>query len=152
MNNLSWLIYLGGVSENFGGLLVVLGIILAVFCIVAVIFAISTNQDWAKEVREQLYFRVSENESTEAVVAAVTAKVERLAKPVPFWPSIVFGVFAFIFWISAAFTPSKDTVYAIAASEMGERVITSPLGLKAGKAIEAWLDRQITPPPPPSTQ
>lgn len=39
--------------------------------------------------------------------------------------------------------PEKETVYAIAASEMGEQVVSSPTGQKAMKAIDAWLDRQI---------
>ena len=40
-------------------------------------------------------------------------------------------------------TPTSDTVYAIAASEMGEEVIKSPTATKAMKALDAWLDRQI---------
>lgn len=39
--------------------------------------------------------------------------------------------------------PSKDTIYAIAASEMGERALASPTGDRAVKALNAWLDRQI---------
>ncbi len=41
--------------------------------------------------------------------------------------------------------PSKDTMYAIAASEMGESVLKSKTGGKAIQALNAWLDRQITP-------
>lgn len=39
--------------------------------------------------------------------------------------------------------PSKNTIYAIAASELGEKVVASQLSTKAQKAIDAWLDRQI---------
>lgn len=39
--------------------------------------------------------------------------------------------------------PSKDTMYAIAASEMGEEVLNSGIGTRATKALEAWLDKQI---------
>lgn len=42
-----------------------------------------------------------------------------------------------------ALIPSKTTIYAIAASEMGEEVIKSPTAGKAMKALDAWLDRQI---------
>lgn len=42
-----------------------------------------------------------------------------------------------------ALIPSKTTIYAIAASEMGEEVIKSPTAGKAIKALDAWLDRQI---------
>lgn len=40
-------------------------------------------------------------------------------------------------------TPSKNTIYAIAASHMGERVLTSATGGKALLALDAWLDKQI---------
>ena len=39
--------------------------------------------------------------------------------------------------------PSKDTMYAIAASEVGEEVLNSGVGTRATKALEAWLDKQI---------
>jgi hypothetical protein len=39
--------------------------------------------------------------------------------------------------------PSQTTMYAIAASQMGEQALKTPLAGKAGKALEAWLDKQI---------
>jgi heme/copper-type cytochrome/quinol oxidase subunit 2 len=39
--------------------------------------------------------------------------------------------------------PSKETIYAIAASEMGEEVIKSETVSKAHRALDAWLDKQI---------
>ena len=39
--------------------------------------------------------------------------------------------------------PSKETIYAIAASEMGEQALKTPIATKAGKALEKWLDEQI---------
>lgn len=55
-------------------------------------------------------------------------------KAVPFL--IAFAVVTFI-------VPSSGTIYAIAASEMGEKVIASETGGKAVEALNAWLDRQI---------
>ena len=46
--------------------------------------------------------------------------------------------------IITAVVPSRSTIYAIAASEMGERVIESETGSKAVEALNAWLDRQIS--------
>ena len=46
--------------------------------------------------------------------------------------------------LASAFIPSKETVYAIAASEMGEEVLNSGVGTRATKALEVWLDKQIT--------
>lgn len=44
--------------------------------------------------------------------------------------------------------PSSNTIYAIAASEMGEEVLQSATATKAMKALDAWLDRQIAPDAP----
>lgn len=43
----------------------------------------------------------------------------------------------------ATVVPSKNTIYAIAASEMGEKALNTPVVNKATKALEAWLDKQI---------
>jgi hypothetical protein len=43
----------------------------------------------------------------------------------------------------SVFLPSKETVYAIAASELGEQVMNSDTGQRAGRALNAWLDKQI---------
>ena len=45
--------------------------------------------------------------------------------------------------LAASLTPSTSTVYAIAASEMGERALNTQTGGKAVEALNAWLDRQI---------
>lgn len=48
-------------------------------------------------------------------------------------------------WAASALIPKKDTLYAIAASEMGEEALKSRLGQKSLQAIEAWVDKQISP-------
>lgn len=50
---------------------------------------------------------------------------------------------AIIAALVASVLPGRDTVYAIAASEMGEQLINTPAAGKAVKALDAWLDRQI---------
>lgn len=47
--------------------------------------------------------------------------------------------------ILAVFTPTQNTIYAIAASEMAETALSTPTATKAMKALDAWLDRQIAP-------
>jgi hypothetical protein len=39
--------------------------------------------------------------------------------------------------------PSKEAIYAMAASESGEKILKSETGDKAIQALNAWLDRQI---------
>lgn len=41
------------------------------------------------------------------------------------------------------FVPDKNTIYAIAASEVGEKVLASKTATKAEAALDAWLDRQL---------
>ncbi|WOF44326.1 hypothetical protein KNJ79_05185 [Sphingopyxis indica] len=48
-----------------------------------------------------------------------------------------------VIWFSMWLVPSKETFYAIAASEMGEQALKSPIMTKAGKALEQWLDKQL---------
>jgi hypothetical protein len=43
----------------------------------------------------------------------------------------------------ASFIPSKDTMYAIAASELGQKAVETEIGGKALKAIEQWIDSQV---------
>lgn len=45
--------------------------------------------------------------------------------------------------VLGSLVPSKETVYAIAASEMGERALNTPTATKAFQALEAWLDKQV---------
>lgn len=52
-------------------------------------------------------------------------------------------ILPFIAITSSVLLPSSSTVYAIAASEMGEDVLKSPTVTKAQKALDAWLDRQL---------
>lgn len=52
--------------------------------------------------------------------------------------------FAVAMLFIAVIVPSKTTVYAIAASEAGESALQSKTGGKAMKALDAWLDRQIS--------
>lgn len=41
------------------------------------------------------------------------------------------------------FLPSKNTMYAIAVSEIGEKVVESEVGQKAKEALLIWIDKQL---------
>ena len=116
MNTLSWLIYLADVAGDLDGLLYFVSVIsvLCVFCWVGVAVVLG-----------------EEKPKTEAWKA---------------WGRVGFYAIAPIFflsWIFSAFVPAKETVYAIAASELGESALKSETASKAFKALNAWLDRQI---------
>lgn len=122
MNALSQILYYGNVANNAGPAFVIFG---SIFFIVFIIAAsLSMFYDGGDSSDDN-------------------NRVRRNARPYA-W---LFGILFPILIVSAAFCPSKDTVYAIAASQLGEHVIKTPLASKAEQALEAWLNRQITPIP-----
>lgn len=118
MNNLSWLIYLADVVDTLNGFaltVTVLSLIgTVVFTIIGVVGVGSMYE--------------AENKSCRALCRAFLP-----------W----FAPLFFLFAILTAALPARETVYAIAASEMGEQVLQTPTATKATAAINAWLDKQI---------
>lgn len=114
MNSLSWLIYLANVAGKVNFVLW-----LAVFFLfAAAAFAIANrwNDDY---------------------VGIQTGEVARVALGSA-------GRYAIALALIAAVIPSSNTIYAIAASEMGERALNTETGGKAVQALNAWLDKQIS--------
>lgn len=78
-----------------------------------------------------------------AFACFVTKAIARADGECTSTPVALFGVASAILWLMCAAIPAKETVYAIAASEMGEEVAQSETAGKAIKALNAWLDKQI---------
>lgn len=115
MNSLSWMIYLADVAESVSITLGMIAVISIIGGIIClIVYGVSHDKDMAK--------------------APLTGE-----RTISFW---LFGTALATRLINAPI-PSPETVYAIAASEMGEQVISSPTAGKAMKALDAWLDRQI---------
>jgi hypothetical protein len=117
MNQLSWLLYLASVSDRVGFMftaLVIVTLIGSIFCIITGFIMVG-----------------DQNPASPAAWKT--------------WRSITItlgSIFMVSFFLNAA-VPPKETVYAIAASEMGEQALKAPIVTKASKALESWLDRQI---------
>ena len=114
MNDLSWLLYLANVSGNIG---VTMAFVLFVGGFITFCATIGFFASGAHEYEDDRK---------------------------PFikgfkWLGVVMTVAAIV----GVLTPSRNTVYAIAASEMGERVLETETAGKAFKALDAWLDRQL---------
>lgn len=121
MNELSWLIYLADLAANvkfMGG--AVLFCSVAASVVLAIVGALNAADAWGGDEKGQL--------------ARALARQDAWKK---LWPAAVIGAAV------VTFVPSSSTLYAIAASEVGERVIGSETGGKAVQALNAWLDRQI---------
>lgn len=115
MNQLSWMLYLASVAGNFNSFF---WLSLLFLIIVTIILSIR-------------YFILLDELYDDAKKAF---KPTFLKSVVPFYV-----VLSILFLV----VPGRNTIYAIAASEMGERMMHTTVATKAEKALEAWLDQQI---------
>ena len=116
MNGLSWMIYLAGVADVLGGAFSLFATLLGLGMAFGTFVLIGCAFD----------------DSISAETKAKAAKFYRRG-----------GVAFAIALIGSATIPSSNTIYAIAASEYGEKLATSETANKAVRALNAWLDRQI---------
>lgn len=114
MNSLSWMIYLAGVTESVSDMLMV-ALILCGLAAIASGIAWMVNADCG-------------DDDIADAARKFLFRIPRVAIPA----ALAFSIL-----------PSSNTVYAIAASEMGETALKSETGGKAVKALNAWLDHQI---------
>lgn len=123
MNSLSWMIYLADVAGSVSTIGIVAmilslggGIVAAIAC------AVRTDFDNLDRCRDE---KIS-----------LAAAGWRAGK----------GFFLTGLVIGAVLVPipSREAVYAIAASELGEEALNTETGGKAVQALNAWLDRQIS--------
>jgi hypothetical protein len=129
MNSLSWLIYLASLSGSVSGFFTFLAVMGAVFALLGTVLSVMwTDGSFGgdrkikgyEEMRQRGNYMLSRG-------------------------SLVLVIFGGV----AAILPSSNTVYAIAASEIGERVITDEtvkgLAADSTKALQAWIKKQIEP-------
>ena len=120
MNTVSWLIYIGSLGDTpaFG----MLGFVSFVAAVAATITWWVAKSPGGESDKDAVY------------VAAITRRVRRVA-----WPLCV------AVWAVAIFIPSKSTMYAIAASQVGEQIVRSEVAADATKALHSWIKKQIEP-------
>jgi hypothetical protein len=122
MNDLSWLIYFADLSGSTGVLAVATTIVSCIVIAFGVVYGGTIKDNWNGEFGDERWTRGHELQKF-------------------FLQKVVFIPIAA--GLIAAVLPSRETVYAIAASELGEEIIKSPVATKAAKALESWLDEQI---------
>jgi hypothetical protein len=115
MNWLSWLLYLAEVLSNIGTFFATIGATIAIFMIIAFVVALNELSGGYPDDWAELLPR-------------------KLLK----WSWVPFLLLTISIMI-----PSRDTFYAIAASEVGEEAINTPTFNKARTALNRWLDRQM---------
>lgn len=114
MNNLSWLIYLGDIVGAVDGFTGFMAVVTGVATIILTL----------------AYFGTVSDDPT------ISAKCKVLGR----WTASGFLLAAFL----AVASPSKETIYMIAASEAGETVIKTPTGQRAIEAVNRYLDSVAT--------
>lgn len=124
MNSVSWFLYWIEVINS-------LGVVLTVAAVCSLVFAI-------------LYFLFSS--ITLDMESETTAEKIRARRSGVMWRLIPIGA---VCGVIACFFPSKGTLYAMAASEVGGRVIQSEqvrgIADDATKALHQWIKKQIEP-------
>lgn len=118
MNDLSWLIYFADVAGSMGWAFNF------IFIISSIVFVLNCT----------LGFTHAEEKATKEAWSLWRKFL---------WNSLIIG---FVSFILTGIIPSKNTIYAIAASEMGEEIVKSETAGKAVKALDNWLDKQIDEP------
>lgn len=138
MNSLSWLIYLGSVVGSLNAFLTVFGVLGISAGVIMMVVHLFMRSDGPS---------IYSWDNAADKLAQHKATVNALSK---------YGKLSLKFAIPAilvsCFLPRSNTVYAIAASEMGERALNTETGGKAVQALNAWLDRQISDQPEPAKQ
>lgn len=119
MNSVSWFIYIADVLGNISAIALMCAAACAVFCVVCLTGQAATDGGLSKDCPNMWRY---------------------------WWRCAAGCVLLSIF---ASLIPSKNTMYAIAASQMGERVIESEqvrgIADDATKAVHQWIKQQIAP-------
>lgn len=151
MNKLSQLVYLADVFDALDPIMIWLGIVLGITAVITFLVACACKSCEEETVRKDLEkhrefelkkFRSATNSqpapAPEVFIPVKDVLADKLALS---WKVMVF--FSVLFFTTYVATPSKNTMYAIAASEIGEDVIKSQTASKAFRAFDAWLDKQL---------
>lgn len=122
MNDLSWMLYWADVLPAMSTSLILISVFGSIAALIALVIHLISA-----------YFaKTDEVDAENARQASEALKFSRWLLPV----MVALGMVSNLI-------PSRDTFYAIAASEMGEEALKSPIATKASKALEKWLDSQI---------
>lgn len=139
MNSLSWILYAADAVDTAKGVAFA-GMLLSI-PIATTSFLWTDNEDkskWDDQMHNNRLYPTLYPKPPEGPRPDASHPYRKITKPV------LVGLA--IFSVATAALPDRNTVYAIAASELGERALETPTASKAVAALNAWLDRQIQAP------
>ena len=127
MNSLSWMIYFADVSGGISRMMIV-------GASLSSITAAGYSASWLCMASGPTLYRSDDRNAKLASHEALRGTLKSAINP------------AFITAVAcsliATLIPSKNTVYAIAASQAGDQLAHTETATKAMKALDAWLDKQ----------
>lgn len=133
MNSISWFLYWAEVSDGLRG-------VASNWCVITSIAIFFGTIVWF--VARIIQAANSNNQGVQKDINQFMGFYK------PFFWTVLF--FCVLTTLISSFMPSKQTMYAMAASELGEKVINSDalkgVGNDAYKALQIWIKRQIDPP------
>lgn len=139
MNSLSWLLYAADAVDTAKGVTLT-GMLLSVPALVASFLWTEGDErtTWDSAMRDHRNYPTLYPKRPEGPRPDVGHPYRKTIKPV------LIGLV--LFAVATTVIPTRNTVYAIAASELGQRALETPTASKAVAALNAWLDRQIQAP------
>ncbi len=132
MNALSWLIYFADVFGKLSPLAFLLGSGLLGGGILVLVIAMLARGDAMSNLRWTSLYPEAQSK----------ARIDFWEKVVREWPKKLIG-FGTVILTMASFLPNRNTIYMIAASEMGEKVVTAPETRELFNDLRAVVSQQL---------
>lgn len=120
MNSVSWFIYIAQVANSLGVMFCVLGVLLIIAVMGRFIFPYAQNAMELNDPGDRGYVQ----------------------------PTAIhrgYMMLAICFLLVGNLMPEKNTMYAIAASQVGEQIVKTEIASDATKALHQWIKKQIEP-------
>lgn len=119
MNSVSWFLYLADVVSNVSVVALLVALFFVAFCVLVLVGQLFSEGEFSKDMPNIWKY---------------------------WWRCLSGAIF---FGIVACLFPSKNTIYAIAASQVGEQIVKNEqvkgIADDASKALQQWIRRQIEP-------
>ena len=147
MNSVSWFVYLASIMDRLGSVVFFTSIACALALIATLIAFVASRIQWSDDTYVSEYDDKKRRYVKTKIEVSDEAYIWKQISSRTYWR----WVFVLLVAVNIAnvFRPSRETMYAIAASEVGERVVQSEavrgLASDATTALQHWIKRQIEP-------
>lgn len=128
-SSISWFLYLASVSDKLGGIAGFFGSLLAIISVVGTIIVCIIR----------IFSVCAASKADRAEINEVMPSLMKMYR----W-FVICGILCGVVY---SIMPAKETLYAMAAAEVGEKIVTNEkvqgVADEATQALQAWLKKQI---------